>query len=140
MPLVDVTDRAGDADIRALLSVLTWTGRPDHLDRIVSTYSADGPRLLAFEEGGRISGVIGIELTSKGGAVIRHIAVDLAARGSGVGQAMVEGILDRFHPSVLSAETDAEAVGFYRSCGFTVRSLGEKYPGTERFLCERRPN
>lgn len=52
----------------------------------------------------------------------------------------VEAILDRFHPSVLSAETDAEAVGFYRSCGFTVRSLGEKYPGTERFLCERRPN
>lgn len=35
----------------------------------------------------------------------------------------------------MTAETDAEAAGFYRACGFQVRSLGEKYPGVERFAC-----
>jgi hypothetical protein len=35
----------------------------------------------------------------------------------------------------LEAETDSDAVGFYRSCGFTVLSLGEVYPGVERFRC-----
>jgi hypothetical protein len=33
----------------------------------------------------------------------------------------------------VEAETDREADGFYRACGFTVHSLGEKYPGVERF-------
>ncbi|MNU09693.1 hypothetical protein D3C72_2564150 [compost metagenome] len=35
----------------------------------------------------------------------------------------------------ITAETDHEAAGFYRSAGFTVTSLGEKYPGVERFAC-----
>src|SRR5579875_1752619 len=29
-------------------------------------------------------------------------------------------------------ETDGETVGFHQRCGFTVESLGEKYPGVER--------
>lgn len=37
---------------------------------------------------------------------------------------------------VVSAETDADAVEFYRKYGFKIKSLGEKYPGVERFLCE----
>jgi len=35
----------------------------------------------------------------------------------------------------LYATTDAEAVGFYRRCGFAVHSLGELFPGVERFEC-----
>ncbi|MDP2859713.1 MAG: hypothetical protein Q8P50_17310 [Bacillota bacterium] len=35
----------------------------------------------------------------------------------------------------LYAETDGEAVGLYVKCGFRIESLGEKYPGVERFLC-----
>lgn len=35
----------------------------------------------------------------------------------------------------LDAETDADAVDFYRRCGFAVESLGERYPGVERFRC-----
>jgi len=34
------------------------------------------------------------------------------------------------------AETDHEAVDFYRRYGFFITSLGEKYPGVERFLCQ----
>ena len=35
----------------------------------------------------------------------------------------------------LVAETDADAIGFYQCCGFAVESLGELYPGVERFRC-----
>jgi hypothetical protein len=31
------------------------------------------------------------------------------------------------------AETDGEALGFYVANGFDVTSLGEKYPGVDRF-------
>ena len=37
----------------------------------------------------------------------------------------------------IEAETDADAVGFYEQVGFTVTSLGESYPGVERFRCVR---
>jgi hypothetical protein len=39
------------------------------------------------------------------------------------------------HPVRIVAETDEESVQFYRNIGFIIRSLGEKYPGVERFLC-----
>lgn len=35
----------------------------------------------------------------------------------------------------IRAETDKDAVGFYKKNGFTITSLGEKYPGVERFDC-----
>jgi len=38
--------------------------------------------------------------------------------------------------SSIVAETDYEAVDFYRRYGFVITSLGEKYPGVERFLCQ----
>ena len=31
------------------------------------------------------------------------------------------------------AETDKDAVGFYSAIDFTITSLGENYPGVERF-------
>ena len=36
------------------------------------------------------------------------------------------------------AETHIDAVPFYRQCGFEVESLGELWPGVERFACRWR--
>jgi hypothetical protein len=35
----------------------------------------------------------------------------------------------------LTAQTDRDAEGFYRVCGFQIESRGMLYAGTERFLC-----
>ncbi|MDN4071264.1 hypothetical protein NYE70_06050 [Paenibacillus sp. FSL R5-0407] len=35
----------------------------------------------------------------------------------------------------IDAETDMDAVDFYRKIGFQIIRLGEKYPGIERFKC-----
>lgn len=37
--------------------------------------------------------------------------------------------------SSLVAETDADAVEFYRRCGFAVERIGEQYVGVDRFRC-----
>jgi len=68
--------------------------------------------------------------------VIRHIAVEPSVRKQGIGQHMVVWLLRERQFSHLLAETDHEAVGFYERCGFRVTSVGEVYPGTERFVCE----
>lgn len=45
---------------------------------------------------------------------------------------MVKYISDKY--PLITDETDKEAVVFYRNYGSKITSLGEKYPGVERFL------
>jgi ribosomal protein S18 acetylase RimI-like enzyme len=52
-----------------------------------------------------------------------------------VGRQLVRGVGARFPGATLEAETDGDAVGFYRRIGFGIESLGEKYPGRARFRC-----
>ena len=49
---------------------------------------------------------------------------------------MIKRVCSEFSLTRVTAETDKDAVGFYRSCGFEVESLGELYPGIERFRCK----
>ena len=43
-----------------------------------------------------------------------------------------------FELNELNAETHRDAVDFYKRLGFDIESLGEKYPGVERFWCTLR--
>jgi hypothetical protein len=51
---------------------------------------------------------------------------------------MIERIVSLHALDEIEAETDKDTVDFYRLCGFTITSLGEPYPGTERFLCVKK--
>lgn len=81
-----------------------------------------------------------VELLAPGQGRLAAIAVGSDQRGRGYGRAAVEWAVNRLSLDVLTAETDIDAVGFYRRSGWTVTDLGEKYPGVERFQCrwERR--
>lgn len=85
-------------------------------------------------DGHQVVGVVGIRSTGQATAVILHIAVD-ERRRRGIGRTILEELVRKEQRHEFTAETDGEAVDFYRRCGFTVQSLGEKYPGVERFLC-----
>jgi hypothetical protein len=55
-------------------------------------------------------------------------------------RAMIAAACEQFNLKELAAETDQDAVAFYRRCGFQIDTLGEKYLGVERFRCTwRRP-
>ncbi|MGE7914625.1 GNAT family N-acetyltransferase [Lysinibacillus xylanilyticus] len=91
--------------------------------------------LYSFEVEGEIVGCIGIEqISSLSKCEIKHIAVLANQRGKGIGSKMINFVVNKY-PSIM-AETDHEAVDFYRRYGFFITSLGEKYPGVERFLCQ----
>ncbi|MFC6617174.1 GNAT family N-acetyltransferase [Deinococcus radiophilus] len=89
---------------------------------------------MGLEDEAGLLGLIGLRPLSPGQAEITHMAVQPGTQRRGMGRqllalAAAQGWTD------LSAETDAQAVDFYRACGFAITSLGERYPGTERFLC-----
>ncbi|MFJ7826383.1 GNAT family N-acetyltransferase [Psychrobacillus sp. NPDC096623] len=82
-----------------------------------------------------IVGCIGIEFISSSKCEIRHIAVSPKSRKQQIGSNMIYYIIEKFQLDTLFAETDKDAVDFYASIGFSITSLGEKYPGVERFHC-----
>jgi ribosomal protein S18 acetylase RimI-like enzyme len=136
--LVDLAPRLDDPELAALLSHSVGFPTPEKLQVIANCYRTEATwRLLGIEEDGAVVGCIGImlETEDRDCAVIRHIAVAPQCRGRGIGRLMIEAVCADFRLRQLMAETDAEAVEFYRRCGFEVASLGERYPGVERFRC-----
>ena len=133
MRLIDLADRVGAPVVQRLVAAAF--GSEDAALRATERYGAGDWTALGYEEDGAIIALIGVERLTESAARIRGIAVDRNRRRQGVGRLMVQALKLR-HPGVtLYAETDRDGVRFYARCGFQVRSLGEKYPGVERFEC-----
>lgn len=123
--------------VRELLEPSIGFPTPEKLDTVASWYVTNASlRLVGFQVDDILCGCIGFEVVNARQAVIHHIAVDPSVRRQGIGRHMVLWLLRVRQFSHLLAETGREAVGFYERCGFRVTSLGEVYPGTERFVCE----
>ncbi len=106
----------------------------DRLNHAVQRYREEPVRrLLVAVAEQRPIGILGYQLTDAEATVL-HVATAPNVRGTGIGTSLLKGLQRRIPAGVsIVAETDAEAVGFYRSNGFSATSLGEKYPGVTRF-------
>jgi len=121
------------SSVRKLLSYATSINKVNNVynDYIHST----NKRLFGFMKENKTVGCIGVEVHINF-CEIKHIAVSPEERGNGVGSKLINYILEESSLKTVVAETDKDAVDFYRKFGFKVASLGEKYPGVERFFCE----
>jgi ribosomal protein S18 acetylase RimI-like enzyme len=132
----DISSELENPRLWEVLAPAVYNPTPTRLDQIRARYRMEPTwRLLGCRSGATIIGCIGLELGANDAATIRHIAVIPERRGEGIGRALIQQALRTFMLTQISAETDHNAVEFYRACGFAVQSLGEKYPGTIRFLC-----
>lgn len=126
--------KAIDFNTRKLLFYAT---SEKNVDRECELYQLSPARkLYGFFFEGNIIGCIGIEFNDAGGCEIKHLAVSPKHRGEGVGSKMIRFIQERHSLTSIFAETDQDAVNFYKKIGFVITSLGEKYPGVERFRCK----
>lgn len=122
-------------------TVISEMGYPQEIqDRktssILDEYESNpGQPLYGIRLHGKLAGLIGLRILSADEAEIRHIVVTKENRGKGIGRRLIAEIIPLLGVSQLSAETDSEAVAFYRKVGFQIISLGQIYPGTERFRC-----
>ena len=73
------------------------------------------------------------------GVVLEYIAVAPELRGGGVGRVLVDALAGGAEPVV--AETDDDAVGFYRALDFDIDPAPSdpRWPGCRRYRCVRRP-
>jgi ribosomal protein S18 acetylase RimI-like enzyme len=126
-------------------TALSWSSfhkEPERLEALATAYTTHPDKELhAWIEGGSIVGIVALEHLPFSTIRIAQIGVAPSRRGRRIGSAMIEHVERTYPAFALEAETDRDAVGFYRALGFEVESLGEKYPGIERFRCRkpRRP-
>jgi GNAT superfamily N-acetyltransferase len=88
-------------------------------------------------------GIVGQLTVTRGGegtepardVAIESISVRESWLGRGVGRFLITRYVKTVGDIALDAETDDEAVGFFHSVGFRVRSLEELPPGTVRYRC-----
>lgn len=125
---------SNEFNIKKLLSQATSKGRVNQEYEIYN--QSRHRKLYSFVRESITVGCIGIEILSKNECEIKHIAVLPDEHGSGIGSQMIQLVCAKHLLRKISAETDRDAVDFYRKYGFKIIKLGEKYPGVERYKCE----
>ncbi len=121
-----------DAAVVALLG-LAIGGGSDRVDRALERYRLGLVDVAVARAGGDVVGVVGY-IPGRDRTELVHIATAPRVRRSGVGAALVAWVREHCGSGVVEAQTDGDSVGFYRALGFEVESLGELYPGVERFV------
>lgn len=123
--------------MRQLLSYAVGYPTEEKMDAVMDSYAERPRRLVGFEDDeARLVGVVGFEAAS-GVVAIHHIAVDDDQRRGGLGRYMLEWVAREHHSAArIELETDADAVDFYRRCGFTAdRFTDPRWPEVERYRC-----
>lgn len=122
--------------VRDLLELAIGAGRHDRLLAEVDYYLTGPANVVGAYDGDVLVGVLGF-LVEEDQIALRHIATQPSLRRRHIGKSMLEWLAIRYPDRSIVAETDADSVGFYQRLDFSVTSLGEKYPGVERFAVTR---
>lgn len=110
-------------------------GRPTKvkIQQVLSQYTQPNSVLLGCFLKNQMRGLIGLKMSESEKAIILHLAVLKKYQNQGIGRALIQEALKRFHLKWLETETDLESVEFYLKCGFTAYRFEGFY--NERFVC-----
>ena len=95
-------------------------------------------KIFACFEQDKIMGIMVVSFKEQKKIEIIGIAVDVSTRGKGIGSYMINQVINNYGLLSIYAETDNDAVGFYRNNGFSITEFSETY-GAEtvvRYKCE----
>lgn len=136
MRMFDMKGSLHDRNVLEILSYSHYMPAEEKLKSLADTYESD-PNIYAFScaDNGYVIGVIVLKRHATFTFEIVSVAVDLAFRRQRIGSKLISFAVNSLGCHEVIAETDDDAVGFYRRYGFDILSLGEKYPGCIRYLC-----
>ena len=95
-------------------------------------------KIFACFEQDKIVGIMVVSFKEQKKIEIIGIAVDVSARGKGIGSYMINQVINNYGLLSVYAETDNDAVWFYQKNGFNIVEFSETYDGANivRYKCE----
>jgi ribosomal protein S18 acetylase RimI-like enzyme len=134
---MDLIELNGRQDEPAILRVLERShGSAEALEEVRSHYRSGEWTFIGLQDGEEVVACAGAERLDDDTVGIRSITVEPAWRNRGLGRALLDALADRLRAQRIVAETDDEAVGFYRGCGFVIEDAPPKF-GRPRYWCVR---
>ena len=131
----DVKPNLFDPEVLALLKPSVYKPTPKRLKDRAEKYTEDkNVFAYACKSSEKYIGIV-VFRAENSTAEILDIAVKPEYRKHGIGRSLIDFILNQFPIDNITAETDDEAVGFYKKCGFTV-APAESIDDTERYSCK----
>jgi len=132
MNLIDLRGRQDEPAVRRVLE--RSHGSTEALEEACAHYRSGEWTFIGWQEGEEILACAGAEQLTGGTIGIRSIAVAPAWRHRGLGRTLLDSLAGRAGASMVVAETDDDAVGFYRRCGFAIEDAPPKF-GRPRYWC-----
>jgi GNAT superfamily N-acetyltransferase len=111
---------------------------PVRIARALAAYRVEANRhIFAWQAGGRMVSAAGLRVEEDAAEVL-HIGTRPDMEGQGYGRALLHAVLIRLQLNRMTAETDDDAVDFYRRSGFGVVETQDR-GGRRRYLCTLTP-
>ena len=109
-------------------------------EKIQSWLMDDWIRIFACVHDSKRKGLLVLKFTSTDQAEIIGISVEEGSRNQGIGSFMIREIQLRFPNIKMNAETDRDAVVFYKKNGFPITEIQKNYnvETVTRYLCVKK--
>lgn len=133
-PFRNIKSQLDNPIVRKIMAYSVFDSSSEAMDNKAAEYrSHESRQIYGWVENGEILGVCGFEVHS-GHVEILNIAVDENIRKHGIGKGIVMALSEKYEMAI-KAETDDDAVEFYRKTGFETNAM-QKY-NIRRWTCIR---
>ena len=130
--ICDVKEKLSDSAILHLLAPSVFNPTPERLLTRAKKYQADDKtKAYAYADNGEYKGIIVFKIEDNT-AKILDIAVKSEYQGKGIGSMLIDYIFSQFSVNSIIAETDDDAINFYKKYGFIIADTKVKFD-TKRY-------
>ena len=134
MNIIDIKSSICENRIYELLAPSVFNPTEERLLNRAKKYQEDKEtNVYVYKEDNEYKGIVVFEIFDST-ATILDIAVNPEHQGKGIGSKHIDFIFNSFNVNNITAETDDDAIGFYKKYGFTVADTKVKFDA-KRYTC-----
>ncbi len=132
--ICDIKEIITEPNILKLLAPSVYNPTEERLLNRAKKYQEDeNANIYTYKEQDRYKGIVIFKIIYNS-ATILDIAIKPEHRGQGIGSKLIDFIFNHFNAQNITAETDDDAIGFYKKYGFTVADTKVEFD-TKRYVC-----
>ena len=132
--ICDIKEIITEPDILKLLAPSVYNPTEERLLNRAKKYQEDeNSNIYAYKHNGQYKGIVIFKIANNSSTIL-DIAVKPEYQGQGIGSKLIAFIFNSFNTQNITAETDNDAIGFYKKYGFIVADTKVKFD-TKRYVC-----
>lgn len=138
--ICDIKGNITNADILKLLAPSVFNPTEERLLNRARKYQEDeNTNIYAYKHNGEYKGIVIFEIANHS-VTILDIAVKPKHQCQGIGSKLIDFIFEQFQVDNITAETDDDAIEFYKKCGFVITDINSKLDTPRYKIVKERVN